>query len=99
MNYTTSKMYYSFHLLLWVTINSVYIGIFGILMLPLNIDCLYLRVASSSLECTLLKSDDVFYAYTFILRTRLTRQSAICARRKNRAQFITGLRHRQSSNY
>ena len=39
-----------------------------------------------------------FYAYTYILRTRWTRQSAICARRKNRAQFITGLCHRQPSN-
>ena len=34
----------------------------------------------------------------FILRTRLTRQSAIGARRKNRAQFITRLCHRQPSN-
>ena len=31
----------------------------------------------------------IIYAYTYILRTRLTRQSAICAR-KNQAQFIIG---------
>ena len=45
-----------------LTTNRVYNRIFGILMLRL-------LIASSSLECTLLKSADLFYAYSYILRT------------------------------
>ena len=38
----------------------------------------------------LLKSADLFYAHSYILHKHWTRQRAICARRKNRACFITG---------
>ena len=80
---------YSCHLLLW----------------PYHEQCLHsyastedgLQIASSRFELLRMYSADLFYAYSYVLRTRWTRQSAICAR-KNRPHVITGLCHRQPSN-
>ena len=80
MNYTTSKMY-SCHLLLWAYHQRCLHSYFWHYASTEN---RLLRVGSSSLECTLLKSPDLFYAYAYILRTLWIRQIAIflCHKKK-----------------
>ena len=92
---------YHFQNVLLPTINSVYIRMFVFVCFHRRQIANSFEALRGSSECTLLKSADRFYAFyaTFISCARAEHARVqFVPEGKTRAQFITGLCHRQPSN-